>query len=128
MQILTSAQGWLLIGVFFVAMFSVIALLPKERKTKKMFLVGNRSVGNTEESMRAEIRKELLEGKKKGRDDRGFLLACKAWSKTERYSGLNLAVYRHILNMLSGGDMKSRTYRAFMIDLNASLRKSCGYE
>ena len=45
MQILASAQGWLLIGVFFVAMFSVIALLPKERKTKKMFLVGNRSVG-----------------------------------------------------------------------------------
>ncbi len=79
MQILTSAQGWLLIGVFFVAMFSVIALLPKERKTK-------------------------------------------------RYSGLNLAVYRHILNMISGGDMKSRTYRAFMIDLNASLRQSCGYE
>lgn len=85
-------------------------------------------VGNDEKTMRAEIRKELLEGKKKGRDDRGFLLACKAWSKTERYSGLNLAAYRHILNMISGGDMKSRTYRAFMIDLNASLRKSCGYE
>ena len=44
MNVLTQAQGWLLIGVFFVAMFSVLVLLPKSKKTKKFFLVGNRNV------------------------------------------------------------------------------------
>lgn len=44
MNVLTQAQGWLLIGVFFVAMFSIIALLPKTKKTKKLFLVGNRNI------------------------------------------------------------------------------------
>ncbi len=37
-------QGWLLIGVFFIAMFSVLAFLPKSKKTKKLFLVGNRNI------------------------------------------------------------------------------------
>ena len=82
-------------------------------------------VGNNEETMREQIRKGILDGIKNGRTDNGFRVARKAWSKTERYSGLDLAVYRHILNMLHGGDAKSRTYRAWMIDLNASLRKSC---
>ena len=44
MNVLSEAQGWLLIGVFFIAMFSVLAFLPKARKTKKFFLVGNRNV------------------------------------------------------------------------------------
>ena len=44
MNVLTQSQGWLLIGVFFVAMFSIIALLPKTKKTKKLFLVGNRNI------------------------------------------------------------------------------------
>lgn len=44
MEVLTQSQGWLLIGVFFIAMFSLLALLPKSRKTKKEFLVGNRNV------------------------------------------------------------------------------------
>lgn len=44
MNVLSQAQGWLLIGVFFIAMFSVLAFLPKSKKTKKFFLVGNRNV------------------------------------------------------------------------------------
>lgn len=44
MEVLTQAQGLLLIGVFFIAMFSVLAFLPKSKRTKKMFLVGNRSI------------------------------------------------------------------------------------
>lgn len=44
MNVLSQVQGWLLIGVFFIAMFSVLAFLPKSKKTKKLFLVGNRNV------------------------------------------------------------------------------------
>jgi len=44
MNVLSQAQGWLLIGVFFIAMFSVLAFLPKSKKTKKLFLVGNRNI------------------------------------------------------------------------------------
>lgn len=44
MNVLSQTQGWLLIGVFFVAMFSILAFLPKTKNTKKLFLVGNRNV------------------------------------------------------------------------------------
>ena len=44
MKVLSQTQGWLLIGVFFIAMFSILAFLPKSRKTKKLFLVGNRNI------------------------------------------------------------------------------------
>lgn len=44
MEILTQTQGWLLIGVFFIAMFAILAILPKEQMSKKAFLVGNRNV------------------------------------------------------------------------------------
>lgn len=44
MNVLSQTQGWLLIGVFFIAMFSVLAFLPKTKRTKKLFLVGNRNV------------------------------------------------------------------------------------
>lgn len=79
-------------------------------------------VGNDEETLREKIRKGLADAKAQGRTDNGYKNAKRAWRKTQRYRGLNVnKVYKPILEMLYGGDAKSRTYRAFMIGLNASL-------
>lgn len=103
----------------------IVLLYYDTRLFKSSSQSSRHDVGNDEQTMREQIRKGIADGIRNNRNDRGFYNARKAWSKTERYSGLNLAVYRHILNMLHGGDAKSRTYRAWMIDLNASLRNSC---
>ena len=78
-------------------------------------------VAEDEETLRSQIRKGLADAKAKGRTDNGYKNARKAWRKTERYRGLKPSVYKTILEMLYGGDAKSRTYREFMIGLNASL-------
>ena len=81
-----------------------------------------------EKTLRDQIRKGLADAARQGRRDRGYLCAKRAWSRTERYSGLKLSVYRFILNMLYGGDAKSRTYLAWMIGLNGSLKEICTNE